>query len=316
MGFALLITGGRTLVTGASRLATSLGVSELAIGLTVVAFGTSAPELAVNVLAAIRGNTAIAFGNIIGSNAANIGLVLGAAALVRPLRIESVLVSREIPMMLLGTAAAVILGMDRLRGMAETYDRPDGLILLLLFVVFLYYTISEVVGQRRSDPIVEAVTQQTPAEPSWSTVPALLMAAAGLAMLLGGAQLTVANAVSLAEALEVPRVVIGLSVVALGTSMPELTTSVVAACKGSTSLAVGSVVGSNIFNLLFVLGATSTIRPVEVPEAGGGGDLAVMALLAVALLVMSRSQAAHITRGNGVTLLLAYLSYMVWRIAF
>jgi cation:H+ antiporter len=314
LGMTLLVAGGHALVEGASQLADSLGVSEVAIGLTVVAFGTSAPELAVNTLAAISGNAPIAFGNIIGSNIANIGLVLGLSALVRPLLIESEIVSREIPMLLLASAAALILGLDRLRGADELYDRADGLIFLLLFSVFLYYSISEVVAKRRKDPLAESAAENVHARAFWTRGRALLLAAAGLAILFGGAQLTVANAVSLAEALDVPGVIIGLTIVALGTSLPELATSLVATWRGQTSLAVGTVVGSNIFNLLFILGATAVIEPVEVSEVRGGADLVAMAMFAALLLPLSRSDGSHIVRWHGVALVAAYLGYMAWRL--
>ena len=297
LGLALLLAGGRLLVAGAVQLAGTLGVSELAIGLTVVAFGTSAPELAVNLSAAIQGNAGIAFGNVVGSNIANVALVLGVAALVRSLRIDSTIVNREIPMMLLATAAAIILGLDRLRGEVERYDRADGLILLLLFSVFLYYSISEVAAKRSSDPIAEAAAGSVSTEQFVTATRSGLMVAVGLALLVGGAELTVARAVALAEALGVSRAVIGLSVVALGTSLPELATSFVAARRGSITLAVGNIVGSNIFNLLFILGTTAAITPVDVPHLGGA-DLAALAGFSCMLL-----------------LLLAYAGFMTWRFA-
>jgi cation:H+ antiporter len=312
LGMALLVAGGRAIVSGASQLASALGISELAIGLTVVAFGTSAPELAVNGLAALRGNTAIAFGNVVGSNIANIALVVGLSAMVRPVVIESAIVSREIPMMLLATIATVILGLDRIRGETEVYDRADGAMLLLLFSVFLYYSISEVIGKRRADPLVEAATQHSPAGGGAVGRNALL-AVVGLGILVVGAQLTVSHAVSLAEALGVPRVVIALTVIAVGTSLPELATSLVAASKGHTSLALGNVVGSNIFNLLFVLGTTAAIRPVEVPSLGGDADLAVLGAFSLALLLLALRREARIGRGAGAGLGVGYLAYVVWR---
>ena len=156
LGIALLIGGGEAMVRGAAALARQLGVPPLVVGLTVVAFGTSAPELAVNVIAAVRGNGAVAFGNLIGSNLANVGLILAMSAVIRPIAVESVVVNREIPMMLLASAATVIMGFDVLRGAdSSSYDRSDGLLLLLLFGVFLYYTIADTLRRRGSDPLVQ-----------------------------------------------------------------------------------------------------------------------------------------------------------------
>lgn len=311
VGLALLVAGGRALVTGASRLAALFSVSELTIGLTVVAFGTSTPELSVNVLAASQGNSAIAFGNVVGSNIANVGLVLGACALLRPLSIESAIVSREIPMMLLATGAGVLLGLDRISERSELYDRGDGLMLLLLFGVFLYYSITEVISGR-SDRLGDAAVERAPHSEEFGVGRSLGIAAVGLALLIAGGELTVAQAVRVAEALEVPRAVIGLTLVAVGTSLPEMATSLAATSKGLTSLAIGNVVGSNIFNLLFILGATAVLHPVDVPR-GGAADLAALMGFSALLLVLSRSGDARITWPEGVGLLVAYLAYVAWR---
>jgi cation:H+ antiporter len=314
VGLGLLVAGGRGLVSGASRLAAALGVSELAIGLTVVAFGTSAPELGVNVLAALRGDAGIAFGNVVGSNIANIALVLGFCVLLRPLRIESVIVFREIPMMLLATAAALVLGFDRFRGTGEVYDRSDGLILLLLFSIFLYYTVSEVVAKRRTDPLAEVATRGLETRDGWTTGRAGLLACAGLCVLLAGAELTVSQAVALAEMLGVSRAVIGLTIVAVGTSLPELATSLVATWRGQTNLAIGNVIGSNIFNLLFILGVTAVLRSVELPAGGGAADLLALAAFSAVMVPLSRTQGSRILPWHGAGLVLAYLAYMIWRI--
>ncbi len=310
-GIALLIGGGEGLVRGASGLARQLGVSPLAIGLTVVAFGTSAPELAVNVLAAIRGDTGVSFGNVVGSNIANVGLILGCAALVRPLEVQSAVIVREMPMMLVASAAALVLGLDRASGRAEVYDRGDGMALLLFFSIFLYYTIAEVLRGRRTDPLVHESKSATP--PPGTTGFSVLLAVAGLLGLALGAEGTVRGAVSLAETLGVPRAIVGLTLVAVGTSLPELVTSVVAARRGQVDLAVGNVVGSNIFNLLFVLGVTSTIRPVAIP-AGGVVDLSAMALFSAALLFLAATHGNRLVRWEGGVLLFAYLAYVVARV--
>ncbi|MBW2241523.1 MAG: calcium/sodium antiporter [Deltaproteobacteria bacterium] len=310
-GLALLLAGGDVMVRGASALAHRLGVSPLAIGLTVVAFGTSAPELAVNLTAAVRGNGAMSFGNIMGSNMANIGLIVAATALYKPLHVQSPVIVRELPMMLLATAAAAVLGLDAwLRGSESLYDRSDGLILLLLFTVFVYYTVNDVIAQRRARA-PEAAEPEISHRMSRST--ALGLTVAGLAALIFGAELTVDGAVGLARGWGVSEAIIGLTLVAIGTSLPELTTSLIATAKGFPDLAIGNVVGSNIFNLLLVLGASATLRPVPVPE-GGALDLAIVGFLSLVLLITSYTRGQRIIRTEAVLLGVFYLGYMAYRI--
>jgi cation:H+ antiporter len=312
-GLVLLLGGGRALVTGASTIARDLGVPPLVIGLTVVAFGTSAPELAVNLIAAVRGNGEIAFGNLIGSNLANVGLILGLAAMVRPLSIQSIVVTREIPMMLLASMAALVMGLDGLRGEGVLrFDRSEGLLLLLFFAVFLYYTVGEAFRDRSPDDRGEEVGEDgAPRGRPFGRGAALVVA--GLAGLTAGGQLTVTGAVGMAEALAVPRAIIGLTLVALGTSLPELVTSVIAARQGEADLAVGNVVGSNVFNLLFVLPITATIHPVPIPT---GGHLDLAGVLALSMLlwgVCSRLGGRRVTRIEGGLLVVVYLGYVVAR---
>lgn len=307
-GIALLLAGGEGLVRGASGLARKLGVSPLAIGLTVVAFGTSAPELAVNVLAAIDGDTGVSFGNVVGSNIANVGLILGCAALLRPLAVQSTVVVREIPMMLVASAAALVLGLR-----AKVYDRTDGIVLLLFFGIFLYYTVMEVLRGRRADPVVAETEEATAPTTQRSPVADGALSVVGLAGLIAGAEATVTGAVSIAESLGIPRAVVALSVVAVGTSLPEMVTSLVAARRGQVDLAVGNVVGSNIFNVLFVLGVTTVVRPVAIP-AGGVADLLVMGGLSAALLAFAVTHQRRIVRWEGGLLLVAYAVYLVVRV--
>ncbi|MCG8341886.1 MAG: calcium/sodium antiporter [Chlorobiales bacterium] len=315
LGLTLLLGGGNFLVTGASALARNLGVSPLVIGLTVVAFGTSAPELSINLLGALQGNSGISFGNIIGSNIANIGLILGLTALIRPLTIESVIISREIPMMILVSAIALIAGSDLfLRAAPGMFDRSDGFVFLMLFGVFMYYTIRDIVKKRR-DSLVEEAEEFAGGKGLKNTVLNLGMFVGGLAGLLVGGKISVDAAVGIAEALAVPQVVIGLTVVALGTSLPELVTSLVATFQGKTDIAVGNVVGSNIFNLLLVNGLCSSITPIAVPENGGFFDLLMMLLLALFLLPMSITDNKRIVRWEGAVLLALYFGYNIWRVA-
>ena len=312
IGIGLLIAGGESMVRGAAGLARQLGVSSLVVGLTVVAFGTSAPELAVNVTAALGGSGAVAFGNVIGSNLANVGLILAIGALGRRLVIESIVITREIPMMLLASTVALIMGFDALRLETESrYDRSEGLLLLLFFVIFLYYTIGGALRKRAHDPFVEQVREKRTGTRLGSLGASGALICLGLVGLVLGGRFTVAGAVELAAAVGAPKGLIGLTVVAIGTSLPELSATLMAARKGESDLAVGNVVGSNIFNLLLVLGVTAGIRPVPVPR-DGHVDLAAMLGFAAAVLLLS-SRRGEIGRMEGVLLLGAYVGYVAWR---
>lgn len=313
-GLALLVGGGEAIVRGASSLARSVGISPLTVGLTVVAFGTSAPELAVNAAAALRGSTALSFGNIFGSNMANVGLVLGSTAVLRPLAIRRTVVMRTIPVMLLTTAIATALALDPpLDGSPGLVSRVDGFVLLAILALFLYMFFGDVRRRRNHraplvSPPEEAEIEQT----RRGTLVALLLAAAGVAALTAGARLAVTGAQALAVDFGVPEEVVGLTLVAIGTSLPELATSLVAAWRGEVDLAVGNVVGSNILNLLLVAGVTAAIRPMEVPPRGPA-DLAANAFLSVALIAVALTRDRRLTRTEGGFLLAVYAAYLGWR---
>jgi len=313
VGMAALLAGANALVTGSSQLARGFGVSELVIGLTVVAFGTSAPELAVNGLAALAGDSAIAFGNIVGSNIANIGLIVGVAALIRPLPIHSSLLRRDLPMMLLAALVALFMGLDTRAPGPGVFDRREGFALLLLFAVFLGYNVVEVAARRGADALTLEAEQAAHGWGVRSLAWAVTLAAMGLTGLVIGGHLVVTNAVSLADRLAIPETIVGLTVVAVGTSLPELVTSLVATWKGQADLAVGNVVGSNIFNLLFILGATAVVAPVPVPQ-GGALDLEVMTGLSIALLAACMTRTI-VERWEGGVLLLLYAVYLAARAA-
>ncbi len=318
LGLILLLGGGEAVVRGAASLARSMGISDLAIGLLVVAFGTSAPELAVNITAAVTGQTDLSFGNIVGSNMANIGLVVGVCGLIRAMRIDSVVVSREIPMMLLATIATIVMAADHaIDGEPARFDRGDSIIMILFFCVFLYYTVGELLRQRTQHPTLEElVASELPGVgPKVTVARDVLVTLAGFGALLSGASFTVDAAVSLARIYGVPEVVIGISVVAIGTSLPELATGIMATLRGHMEIAIGNVIGSNIFNLLFVMGITVFIRPLEIPK-WGMLDLGVTALLSVALLVVSISAGRRILRAEALVLVIMYLSYATWRAGF
>jgi cation:H+ antiporter len=314
-GLLLLTGGGDAVVRGASAVAQKLGISPLAIGLTVVAFGTSAPELAVNITAAVADEPDLSFGNIIGSNLANIGLVVGCCGLVRALPIRSVVVAREIPMMVLATIVTIVMAADRLvDGETPILDRGDGILLLLFFSVFLYYTVGELLRQRTDHPVLEDLLASDLRDASRGVTFTRdsLLALAGFGALLYGAGLTVDSATSLARRFEVPEVVIGLGIVAIGTSLPELATGLMATLRGHMELAIGNVVGSNVFNLLLVLPVTVCIRPLEIP-ARGMIDLLVALGLSIALLVVSVTNHRRILRAEAGLLLAAYIAYVGWR---
>lgn len=319
LGLVMLIVGGDLLVRGASTMARVLGVSELVVGLTVVAFGTSAPELAVNVLAAWEDKGDISFGNIVGSNIANIGLILGIAALIRPLQIRSQVIRRELPMMLLATIAVCVMAADNwLRASAGAFDRSDGLIMLLLFGVFLYYTAAEVLYKSSPEDTIrtesaQVLDQVAPESKDRSLAVSAVMSIVGLGLLIGGGQVTVEQATMLALSFGVPQVVVGLTLVAVGTSLPELVTSVVAVYRGQSDIAVGNVIGSNIFNLLLIMGVSSAVRPIPVP-AGGWFDLIWLAGLSLVLVPMVLTANQRLIRREGLFLLLAYAAYISWRV--
>lgn len=315
IGLLLLLGGGEAVVRGAASVSRKLGVSPLAIGLTVVAFGTSAPELAVNITAAMSDRMNLSFGNIVGSNMANIGLVVGCCGLIRSLPIHSIVVAREIPMMLLATVVTLVLSIDVFSD-APTLDRTDGFILLLFFAVFLYYTIGELIRQRADHPTLdELVGSELPgAGPGVAFARDSLLTLAGFGALLYGADITVHSAEVLARLAGVPEIVIGMGVVAVGTSLPELAAGVMATLRGHMEIAIGNVVGSNIFNLLLVLATTVVIRPMPLP-ALGLIDLLATGVLSVALLMVSMTARRQIMRIEAGGLLLAYLGYIIWRMS-
>ncbi len=315
IGLVLLLGGGEAVVRGSASLARSFGISDLAIGLLIVAFGTSAPELAVNVTAAFAGETDLSFGNIIGSNMANVGLVVGVCGRIRALEIDSVVVSREIPMMLLATLVTIVMAADSwIEGDTARFDRGDGIVMFLFFCVFLYYTVGGLIRQRPNHATLEElVASELPGVgPRLTFARDALVTVSGFGALLYGANLTVDSAVGLARAFGVPEVVIGISLVAVGTSLPELATGVMATLRGRVEIAIGTVIGSNIFNLLFVLAVTVFIRPLEIP-AWGMVDLAVAALLALALFAVSISAGRRILRAEAAALVIIYFGYMFWR---
>ena len=315
-GLVLLVGGGALLVRGASEIAASVGISPLVVGLTVVGFGTSSPELVVNVIGAANGATDLAFGNVVGSNISNLALVLGAAALMAPIQIQSALVKRELPLLLLGTTILTVMALDGiLEERVPIIGRADSIVLLLLFGVFIYTNVLDFIQARHKDPLLLEVGHYpliaTDAADPWRWP----MAIGGCIMLFVGGHLTVDGATGLAATLGISSTIVGLFVVAIGTSLPELATSIIAAAKKEADLALGNVIGSNLFNSLAVLPASGLVASVPVPR-GGVIDLLVSWGLAAFLLPVFFLGKARLGRGIGVFLLLVYVAYATLRIFY
>ncbi|MFW5947311.1 MAG: calcium/sodium antiporter, partial [Gemmatimonadota bacterium] len=276
LGLALLVGGAELLVRGASRIAMLLGIAPLIVGLTVVAFGTSAPELAVTGVASMRGDPDLALGNVVGSNVLNVLLILGASALVAPLVVQQRLVRSGVPFMIGVTALVVVLSLDRV------LTRLEGA--LLLAGGLTYTTLLVLRARRHASPRLPP--SAGPPAPAGSLPLNAVLMLGGLGLLVLGSRWVVAGAEAMAAALGVPQLVIGLTVVAAGTSLPELATSVVASARGQRDIAVGNIIGSNIFNLLIVLGAAATLSDVglDVPLSALTFDLPVMLGVAIACL--------------------------------
>ncbi|MBU0531038.1 MAG: calcium/sodium antiporter [Candidatus Uhrbacteria bacterium] len=305
-GFFILIKGADYLIRGSSSIASHLKISPLVIGLTIVAFGTSAPELAVNVYSAVQGANQLAIGNILGSNIANILLVLGIAAMIRSLSVRGQTVTKEIPFSLLAAVMVLIAASDIFLDHApyNVISRTDGLAFLGFFIIFLYYShsASKQVSQEVAKPIM--LSRQR----------SFFYAIGGLVALFIGGRVIVDNAVNIAEFLNISQTIIGLTVVALGTSLPELVTSIVAIRKGEVDLAVGNIIGSNIFNIFFVLGLTATVAPIPF-EAGSHLD-AIIAIAASLVLfgAMFVGERHRLERWVGALLVLSYISYITFRV--
>ncbi len=305
-GFVLLVGGGELLVRGASGLARAVGLSPLIVGLTVVSFATSAPELAVSVDAAVSGAPGLAVGNVVGSNIANILLVLGVSALVTPLVVRSRVVKLDVPVMIALSIAFYLMSLD------GTISTLDGALLLGALLVYVVRAIMSSRRSHRGAPADEAQAggEDDSTRPVWLDA---LLVAVGVGMLVVGAGWLVNSATAIAGAFGVSDLVIGLTVVAIGTSLPELATSVIAVRRGERDLAVGNVVGSNIFNIGSVLGLTAVVSPDGVPvaDAAVAFDIPFMLVVAIALLPIVYTGAA-VARWEGGLFLGYYLAYTLY----
>lgn len=315
-GFILLIAGADTLVRGASSIAKSLRISDLVIGLTVVALGTSAPELAVNITASSSSAPGMAIGNVIGSNIFNILVILGITAFLKPVNLKSSLLKIEIPYAILASIVLIVVAADSFidGGLTSSIGRSEGIILLLFFAIFMYYiTLSANKGEIEEDP---GNTKIYP----WYI--AALMCASGLALLIWGGDMIVTHATTIARAWGISETIIGITIVATGTSLPELATSLAAARKGNSDMAIGNVVGSNIFNIFLILGVSSMISPLPF-SSENITDALVAAGASVLLLLFGYKGRAkkqtdkgkrQIDKTEGAILFACYIGYIAFLI--
>ena len=295
VGVWMVLYGADRLTEGASALARRMNVPEIIIGLTIVAAGTSAPELFVSLVSALKGTPDLAVGNVVGSNTMNCMLIVGCAAMVAPMTISKSTVKKDIPFAVVASMVLLLLSLNSYLG------RLDGVVLLAGFAIFMMYTL----WQAKKGQAEPAPEQQNP----WAS---MFFVVVGLALLVLGSNVFVSHASSLAYALGISEGVVGLTVVAGGTSLPELATSVVAARKGQSAIAIGNVIGSNVFNILLILGLTATISPLEI-EGITTLDMAVMLLSVVLVWLFSRTRYT-VERWEGALLVGGYLVYLAWLI--
>lgn len=305
IGFILLVKGADWFVDGSSNIAKLLGIPAILVGLTIVAFGTSAPEATVSITAALEGSAEVSIGNIIGSNIFNITLVVGMAAFLHPLKVQDETIKKEIPFTLLASTALLILISDvALQGFEQNLlTRSDGLIFLLFLSIFVYY-IFEVALKREED----RAPAEVPDSVNWGK--SILFTLIGLAAIIFGGNLVVKNGTQIAYSLGMSETLVGLTIIAIGTSLPEFVTSITAAWKKESEIALGNIVGSNIINILFVLGATSIISPLAV-NGKVFIDIVILIFLTVCLLIFSRTS-FRIGKIEGLILVCGYVLYMIY----
>ncbi|MDD5696850.1 MAG: calcium/sodium antiporter [Candidatus Pacebacteria bacterium] len=307
LGFIFLIKGADYLVDGASSLAKKLGLSPLFVGLTIVAFGTSAPELFVNIAASIEGSAGIAIGNVVGSNIANILLILGLSAMIYPLRAKDSTLRTEIPLAFLAVLALLVSVNDRLiDGLSfNALSRSEGLMFWLFFIIFIYYTFGIIKNPNKEKD--EQIKERKGAMIA-------LMISGGLIALVFGSKLIVDNGLIIASALGISEALVGLTLIAVGTSLPELATSAMAAYRKKPDIAIGNIVGSNIFNIFFVLGTSSLVRPIAFDPALNFDIIATLLATFGLLLAFFVGKKKVLERWQGCGFLFLYLLYIVYLI--
>lgn len=308
-GLALILVGANALTDGAAAVAKRFQISDLVIGLTIVAFGTSAPELVISVMAALGGSADMAIGNVVGSNVFNVLMIIGITALVMPIKVGQGTLSKEIPLVILASFALAFLGNDVLLDgdTANIISRIDGLILLCFFLIFMRYTFA--IARNGGD---EEEGEKIKEMPIWKSA---LFIVGGLAGLVFGGQFFVDGASGIASALGVSESTIGLTIVAGGTSLPELATSVTAALKKNSGIAIGNAIGSNLFNIFFVLGCSATISPLPM---GGINNIDMLVLIGSAILFWLVGwffKKRTITRVEGALLVVCYIAYTAFLIS-
>lgn len=307
IGFVLLIKGADYLIDGASSVAKRFKIPDLVIGLTIVAFGTSAPELVVNIFASLQNNAEIAIGNILGSNIANILLILGVASIIYPLKVTQGTVWKEIPLSLL---AAIILGVmanDALidGGMFSGLTRTDGIVFLAFFLIFMYYAYGVAKNGNDNGESLDNLK-------ILNVRKSILYMSAGIASLFIGGKLVVDGAVQIAQSFGVSEFLIGLTVVAIGTSLPELVTSVMAAMKKNSDIAVGNVVGSNIFNIFFILGTSAIINPIPFNVASNMDIIVTISASFLLFIVMFIGKKHMLEKWQGAMFIIIYVLYILF----
>ena len=313
VGISGVYFGAEWLVKGSSKLSRDLGIKPIVIGLTVVAFGTSSPELAVSLTASIKGSNDIAIGNIIGSNIANIGLILGISAIVLPLKVEKILLKRELPLMIGVSAGLYFMAIDRTIGFI------DGLLLFTGIVFFIGYQVYHTLNYKKesrnstdSNPVSkEGMLESTKEEGQTgrNLLSNIIYIVIGLACLLVGSHVLVKSAIFIAGSFGISEMVIGMTVVAFGTSVPEMATSVVSVLKKESDICVGNVIGSNIFNILLVLGSVALARPLNVDRGTLFFEFPIMLLFSLALIPMMNGRLT-VNRFAGIVLVSGYLAFI------
>ncbi len=309
VGFVLLVKGADLFVEGSSKLAKILRIPPIIIGLTIVAFGTSTPEAAVSISASINGSEGISLGNVIGSNLVNISLILGLTTVITPMIVQKKTIVKEIPLALLGSVALLVMLLDTSLT-SETVislSRTDGIILLLFFGVFVYYIVEVAIKNKNNQKIY--FIEKDDKKPS--TLPSLLKLFIGLGGLVLGEWLVVKYGQEIALSLGMSETLVGLTIVAIGTSLPELVTSVTAALKKESEIALGNIIGSNIFNIMFVLGISSTINPITI-SSNIVIDIALMIMVTFVVMIFATTHKRKINRIEGSVLLTIYLAYLTF----
>lgn len=307
IGFASLIFGGNWLVDGASALAKRNNISDLVIGLTIVSFGTSAPELVVNSLASIDGHSDIVFGNIVGSNNFNLFIILGISGLIYPITVQVSTIRREIPISLVATLILLLLANDFFIGEDTKTSRLDGIILLSLFLFFLYYVFMQQKVDRAE--VITYKSKEVSKLKIWSLI------VLGIGGLMLGGKLVVDNSVLIATELGISQKIIGLTIVALGTSLPELVTSVIAAIKKNSDIAIGNVIGSNIFNILLIVGVSALVSPIDFSKSFNQDIYILMGGTVFLILAMFIGKKGKLDRWEAFILLAFYLAYTTYLVS-